>query len=252
VDGVTYASKLVSRLWLFQNYGTGARPTPWTGWTAADQITDIINFAHTTNSVNIQAGEIDPPMMMPAFGVTSQTCAECINLMLQSLPDVSTGIDYTTTPPTLSALVRQNCTPVTLPYAGVSAGGQIHTSSIIRSRDDLQIPQVVINYRSANVTDGVSYNLFTTDAYPPDSDGTARNSVIQDFDLRGATRSSVKGVVTAVATDPTTTDFWEAVKPDLASDDIFDLAVIGGSVTVKDDSGNRHLLGFFHQQRLDF
>ena len=232
-DGVTFTSYLSSRLWLFQNYGTSSRPTPWGYWTAAQQITDIISFAQTTCGINIQPGTIDPPIMMPAFAVTSQTCAQCINTVLQTLADASSAIDYTTTPPTLNIRIRQNCTPVTLPYAD----GVKHSTSVIKCRYDLQVPQVVINYRAANVTGGVAYTSFANDVYPAGSTGTAINAVIQDFDLRGSQRNYVSGVVTSIATDPTTTAFWKAVKPDLANSDISGLTVVG-TPTVLDDSGS--------------
>ncbi len=111
-----------SRVWLFQALGQGIGPggtalAPWRTWTAAEQIIDIINFARRYGGVNLQPGEIDPTILLPVYPCRAITCAGAITTVLQTLPDAVTAIDYTTNPPSLHIVQRQNCKPWTLPWA---------------------------------------------------------------------------------------------------------------------------------------
>ncbi len=102
-----------------------------------------------------------PQPVTPARGIM---CSHAIEACLTSLPDVVTYFDYTTTidgapVPTLHVRHRQNCTPVTLPYGNGNQGaaGQTHLSSDIKSRDDLQVPEVVFDYQENDIIDNLSY-----------------------------------------------------------------------------------------------
>ena len=224
VDGETFTTKYTPRGWLFQNIPIGGGA--WAYWTAAEQLDDIIDFAHTKCSIAIQPGTIDPPLMMPVYPVNSLSCSNCMGIVLQTLPDCTSSFDFTTTPPSLNLRIRQNCTAITLPWGG-TVDGQSHSSSEIKSRDDLQVSEVMINYRT---TTDSGFATFGADVYPPGSDGFSENAVVTEFDLRGGGVKSLLGTVNSVAIDPTTTAFWTAVKPDLANDDITSLGIVNTGI----------------------
>lgn len=230
-----------SRVFLFQNITVGDAAVPWGYWTTAQQITDIINYAQTKCGLAIQAGTIDPLMMQPVTPYRGIMCSQAIEECLTSLPDVITWFDYSTTidgapVPTLHIRHRQNAAPVTLPYANGEQGaeGQTHISSEIKSREDLQVPEVVFDYQETDVADSITYVAFGTDVYPPGADGFAENACNMSVDLRGSSRHIATGTIQSADFDETSADFWKAKKPDLGKADISGLTISNGAVTGPD------------------
>jgi len=243
--GGTYTS---SRVYLFQNIG--AVSAAWNSWTVAQQIADIITWAASIGG-NVQAGTIDPALLPPVYYMKAPTCASAINKCIESLPDVATYFDYTTSPPTLHIRVRQNRTPVTLPYANASppgSGTQVHLSTDIRPRPDLQIPQVKFDYQETSDVSGISYTSFGSDAYPIGSSANTLRGLTLPIDLRGSSRHVAIGQVTAAAWDATTAAFWKDKKNDLAKSNVSSLTVVDTTINassghpngiyVKDTSGS--------------
>lgn len=212
-------NKYFSRLNLFQDISAGP-DVAWVYLTADNQIKQIIDFAQTQCSLPIQYGEVDPVWNMPVMSVKAISCAYALQLVMKPMPDMVTSMDYSTTLdgspcPTLSFIARQNCTPVTLPFAGTDANGRHHKQTDIKPRPDLQVPAVVIQYQITGTFDGNAYDDATVDAYPPSSTGLAENSMVFPVDLRGPSQTLVKATLKAVAIDPTTAEFWQTNKPDL-------------------------------------
>lgn len=238
-----------SRVFLFQNITSGSPTTPWTQWTVGEQLEDIINYASEFGGVNIQLGTVDPLLMFPVTPMRDPKCAEAIIKCLQSVPDAITWMDYTTTLddapcPTLHIRQRQNCTPVTLPYSD----GVKHFSTEIEDRPDLQVPQVFIDYQETDVSDGTSFTDFETDAYPIGTTADGVDDQPISIDLRGSTRNTATGTLSAIVFDPVDDDFWKGKKPDLAKSNVtipgtglvINTAINDGSancITVKDSTG---------------
>lgn len=235
----TYTTQPSPQVFLFTNIGSGG--TAYGLWTAAQQIGDIIDFAGTFYSVPIQAGTIDPVITMPPMAVTSQSMADCINIMLRTLPDQTSGFDYTTSPPKLNIRARQNCTPITLPFANGMTSSPHHVSSRIKKRPDLQVPQVVINYKTTDPTSGL--NIFSPDVYPPGSTGNVLQSLGLQFNLDGGQKTFETCTVNATAFDPTDINFWKAVKPDLAGTNVIVDATHPVVDTTINDSSSGHERG---------
>jgi hypothetical protein len=239
-----------SRLNLFQDISAGPG-VAWTYLDAHDQIVQIVDFAQTNCGLPVQCGTVDPVWNMPVFAVKAISCAYALQLVMKPMPDMVTAMDYSTTPPTVHFRQRQNCTPVTLPFAGTDAQSRHHKQTQIKPRPDLQVPAVVIQYQITGTVDGVEYNDTSVDAFPPGATGLEENALVFPVDLRGPSRTDVKATLVTEAVDPTTTAFWKEHKPDLANTDlitfdatnpIVDTTINGGSghengITILDATG---------------
>jgi hypothetical protein len=247
-------NKYFSRLNLFQDISAGPG-SAWAYLTADAQIKQIVDFAQTQCGLAVQYGEVDPVWNMPVFQVKALSCAECLQLVMKPMPDMVTNIDYSTTldgepAPTINFLNRQNCAPVTLPFAGTDSHGRHHKQSDITLRPDLQVPSVVIQYQITGTYDGSNYDDLGIDAYPSGSTGLQKQALVFPVDLRGPSNNIVKATLHTVAIDPTSTTFWKTVKPDLndpnivfdATTPIVDTTINGGSghpdgITILDGAG---------------
>lgn len=233
--GGTFTS---SRVFLFQAISTPS--TPWTQWTVAQQITDIIDWAASAGA-NVQAGTIDPALLPPVYYMKAPTCAQAINKCIESLADVATHWDYTSNPPTLHVRIRQNRTPVILPYANgfpLGSGTQVHLSTDIRPRPDLQIPVVQFDYQSTGDVSGISYVSFAKDTYPIGGNPNVLRGLTCPVDLRGATRHVAKGAITAASINVLSTGFWTDKKNDLAKSNISGLTIVDVGAGVNAGSGH--------------
>ena len=236
-----------SRLNLFQDISAGPG-VAWTYLDAHDQIVQIIDFAQTNCSLPVQCGTVDPVWNMPVFAVKAISCAYALQLVMKPMPDMVTAMDYSTTPPTIHFRQRQNCTPITLPYGGSDANHRHHKQTQIKPRPDLQVPAVVIQYQITGTVDGAEYNDTSVDAFPATATGLEENALVFPVDLRGPSRTNVKGTLVTEAVDPATVAFWKEHKPDLndanivfyATHPIVDTTINTGSadgIEILDSSG---------------
>ncbi|MDB6016040.1 MAG: hypothetical protein JWR19_529, partial [Pedosphaera sp.] len=245
VGSVANVNKYSSRIFLFQDISAGPA-TNWSYLTTDAQITEIINYAHTLCGAAVQIGTIDPVWNVPMYSVKAITCAEALLICLRTLPDCSTFMDYTTTPPTIHFRQRANKTAITLPYAGSDAHSRYHKSSRIKERPDLQVPQVVIQYQKSAAFDDLTYLDFPTDVWPGGATGNALRAMVIPIDIRGSILNTARGYITSAAFDPTTTAFWKSQKSELDRPEITGLAVVDTAVndvthpdgiTIKDAAG---------------
>lgn len=167
-------------------------------------ITEALNYAISAGAP-FAIGTIDPNILPPINEVKDITCAEAVRSMLKWHPDCTEYFDYSATPPTLHIRQRANLTPVSL------AVGQAPLSAIkgITSRQDLQVPSVVIHYEiTGNVSGQPTFNILV-DAAPAGATGQEFGGVCCTIPLRGETLTTVtQRIVTrairddAVADDP--------------------------------------------------
>jgi hypothetical protein len=131
---------------------------------------------------------------VPWQEVRASTCAEIIRELLRWAPDVVTWFDYTTSPPTLHFARRASLTSRTI--ALVPRTGEVGTTEYndvedltIRSREDLLVPAVVIDYISEHRSNGESWRQVTTDSAGPGS-STDLGAICAAVTLAGAEYSS--------------------------------------------------------------
>ncbi len=236
-----------TRIYLWHDYSTG-------GLLSSDaQLAEIINFAATECGVLIQAGRIDPIQNYPVYPTKALSCADAINLVVRSMPDVTTSIDYTTTPPTLNIRQRAQLGSITLPYnTSDLAGTRRHETLSIKDRPDLQAPSIILQYQTNNTVDGESFTAFSADSYGTDSTGFSLRDIVAPLDMRGSKITYLAGQLTAAACNPASNAFWTTHKPDLndatitpngsgGTDFVVNPAVNDGSdfcITVTDTSGS--------------
>ncbi len=238
LGGVT--NEYFSRINLFQDIHAGPG-TAWKYLSADDQIRQIVDFARAECGIPVQYGDVDPVWNMPVMPCRAVSCAEALQMVMKPMPDMVTKMDYATSPPTIHFKQRQNCTPVTLPYAGSQilgggAGARHHKQTQIKPRPDLQVPAVVIQYQITGTVDGAAYNDTLIDAYPLGATGLEENALVFPVDLRGPSRTNVKGTLVTEAIDPTSVDFWKEHKPDLGDPNITSLAIV--DTTINASSGH--------------
>lgn len=253
----TMTSGFFSRVVLFQNYA--ARTIvggPFAGTYVRGalipnglQIQDILQFAITSGHVNLQIGTIDPVMNLPLYPAKCLSCLSAIQICLKPQPDAVIYIDHTTllsgSPcPTIHVLAPGSRTPLTLPYASSPHGG-----GDIFPRYDLQVSQVVFQYKKEVTTDDVTDVAFGHDAYPAIGayplDGLAVGTLVVAIDLQGSKVTTAKVLVESAAFNPTVIsaggagDWWSRKHPpfkDTAK--MTGVSIVSGSVTVtKDDHG---------------
>lgn len=112
----------------------------------AGVIQAVISYA-AGKGVALQAGTITEASYIPAFSARDLTCAQIILRMIETLPDLVTEIDPTTSPPSLHVRPRAS-----LPTATVTAGPGDLASADIRPRYDLQREGVIIYYELAGLS----------------------------------------------------------------------------------------------------
>lgn len=256
-NGTAFVNFYFSRLNLFQDISAGPS-NPWTYLTTLGQIQEIITYAATICGCNLQAGTIDPTWNVPAYAVKAITCAEALRKCLQPMADVVTWFDYSFTPPKLHIRQRANVASLTLPYAGSDAHGRHHESSELRDRPDLRPTCVSVQYMQNNIEDERAYTQFSTDTYPIGAAPQALGSLVVPIDLRGSVRVNVKGQVTSVPCDPTTTAFWKRHSQEFGAANIDSLALLNPAIndgslyclTIRDRGGNLVSLADYPYEQL--
>jgi hypothetical protein len=248
-NGSSVSTAYYSRINLFQDISAGPGGS-WGYLTTLQQLQEILAFAQSNCSLNVQYGKIDPAWNQPFYPCRAVSCAEAVMLCLRPIPDAVTFMDYTATPPKLH--IRQRVAlataagtpsdpggPVTLPYRD----GVKHKSSRVRPRPDLQCSQVVVQYQSVANVGGVNYVETSLDVFPPGSAGNAYKAIVVPIDLRGGSRTYVSATLTADAAAPSTAAWWVKKKPELAETDdsgnalITGLAVDSSSIKVVQEDG---------------
>lgn len=234
-----------ARVNLFQNYSErtlgGVTYIPGALITNGQQVADLTAFAAACG-VSIGTGTIDVAFNLPVYPVKAIMCSEAINIALRSAPDAVVHMNYSTVPPTLNCRLRGSLTPIAMDY-----GEGDHGSTFVTPRPDLQVPCVVIQYQAVNQVDNSAYTTFVVDAYPVGSTGLEVGALVCPIDLRGGMRTTTSVVVEAKAFAATSLDWWKSKKP--AMKNYFDLALVEGSATVKDEDGvtvtlpNEHIRG---------
>lgn len=253
---VTYTTQYSPRVFLFMDADQGPI-TPWGYWTTAAQIGDILSYVAAGNpTTQIQAGKIDPLMILPVLPMQSPMCADAIIAAIRSDPGICTWFNYAAAgKPTLNMRTRANLMvpngtvenggQITLPVGNgnvIGSDGAIHVSTKIRPRPDLQCPQVVIAYQTTSTVDGQSSNDFFVDAYPPNPipnvgdqyAASALRTYVACVDLRGSSVTHVKASIRSVAFDPQLISFWQNVKPELNNPEITGLAIVNTAINSTD------------------
>lgn len=150
-----------------------------------------------------------PGFFIPFIEGKEKSCAEIVHDMFRWSPDVQVRFDYSTVPPTL--IVKQR---PALPQVFVSMVGSADLS--IHSREDLQLPAVVVHYERQNslTVNGESrtYVSVTTQKAPNNNvTGRERDTLMFTLDLQGLTETiSTVTLVTATWPGPDNLDWWRA------------------------------------------
>jgi hypothetical protein len=228
-DGTTYTGYPCSDVYL------GLSPTN-TPYTAGQQINEALTYAITCG-INLQIGTIDPTTPIVPYNVRDLTIAEVLVQMCRWTPDAVAFFDYTTSPPTLN--IRQlslgNLPNVAVPPDGVSL-----RDIALTPRYDLQLPAVIIRYKSTGVVNGVPYVTITTDVAPGTATGHEVGAAVFTVDLYGIQRTDVRANLNCVACNAQSTTpslrnaWWKLHDPLLGSDKIANLSI--SSAVVVDDT----------------
>lgn len=137
-------------------------------------------------------------------------CAEVIRQMLRWSPDSVTWFDYSTTPPTLHCARRADLGTVGLPITALA-------SLDIDSREDLQVPAVVLKFEQTNLVNGTPYLQVTEQKAPSESaTGLEPNALVATILLEGFVRNEVTATIETEAIDETSLAWWRAHVPKLA------------------------------------
>jgi hypothetical protein len=256
--GVTTTAIPVSRCVLFMDINSYVA-TPWTLKSVQWQINEIITFAASCG-ISIQAGTIDySGFEINYYHVRAISCWDALLKCLEPIPDAKVWVDASTTPPSLHVRTRANLAalaaptttapgPITLPWRGTDSKGRKHSTSELTPRHDLIPPQVVIQYQVNNTLNGRSSPSWTSDVYPPGSNGKTPFAMVVPIDLTGASFNTVEGQLdceplACVGGSHVQKRAWWASKRGGEQDKLIDTRVRFGSytildATVTDDNGN--------------
>ncbi len=215
------------------------------------QITEAANWAITCGA-NLQLGVIDPAVNFVTYNCRDITVGEVILQMLRWSPDAVTWFDYTTTPPTLNVRKLANLATVTV----TPPADKVRELALV-PRSDLQLPAVVIRFKSATNVDGDSWVSIVTQKYPGGATGLELGASVHTIELTGQSLTRTKSSVTlatVAAQSATEADriAWWAEKLELLKD----VKVAAASrhitvATVKDAAGNTVNLADYPRELLD-
>jgi hypothetical protein len=189
--------------------------------TIPEQLNEVLQYAKD-NGAEMQFNVSPlPELFLPFDEVTEIPCSEAIVRELKWCPDVSTWLDFTTTPPSLNARRRADCAVKTIDVKTVKVLGKIK----IVPRYDLLVPSVVIKYERVNELDGVSWLDFGVDAVPANATGRELGALVATINLEGTVASTALATVESTAFDISNKEWWKIKCPELAADSIKDLAI---------------------------
>lgn len=137
--------------------------------------------------------------------ITGQFMENVILSALQFAPDVQSRCDYSTEPPTLRFQKRSALTATSVrlaDYEGDSTLPAVHVQSL-RSRPDLQLPSVKINYETIVTTDGVQTIIPGVEIYPPGATGLEDGAFTDTVVLQGRTTNNIFGEIECQTVNPT-------------------------------------------------
>jgi hypothetical protein len=200
------------------------------------QITEALNWAITCG-VGVQIGTIDPATNIVSYNSRDLSVAEVIIQMLRWTPDVITWFDYTTSPPTLHVRKLANLTNV-----DVTVGTDKIKTIALGPRNDLQLPAVVIHFKSVNDTDGFPWVSITTQKAPGGATGTELGASVSTIELQGSKLTRVSASLVAepiLARSSTEADriaWWKSKVLWLANDTIDGSSLHITSATILDES----------------
>lgn len=176
--------------------------------TVAEALTAVI--AHAVYcGISIQLGTLTGMSHTPAkVELRDVTLLEAIRAILRYAPDAVSSIDHSTTPPTLNLTRRADATGVTCALTDLSAFD-------IASREDIQVPAVVLLYlKSGEKAEKFPIAKFT-DKYPAEATGLEPGALVATFDLRASetNRMTQEHEVVVAAVDASSKSWWQSVEP---------------------------------------
>ena len=239
-----YFFNLLTFQQLYGGAGTGAAPEyrsqvvlgqAATGQrqTIGDQMSEIVNYVsaqilaeYGEQKVQVAVDALD--FYTPFDAISNITCGEAIMKMVRWLGSgmCSVWMDYTTTPPTLRIVPRNQ-----LPAVALSAP----TGVQIKRRDDLTPTAVHLQYKSPITIDGETFNKISHDVAADDgyvdadgnvqgatldalkNEGRKFGSVLQTFDFEGWSSSRASTTITTAALNVLDLDWWRKKCPELKS-----------------------------------
>ncbi len=149
--------------------------------------------------------DLDALTALPvANEITGQLMETVILNALQFAPDVQSRFDYSTTPPTLRFQKRDALAAVSLRLADYddSSMPAVLVQSL-RSRPDLQVPSVKINYETIVTTDGVQTMVPGVEIWPVGATGLEDGAFTDTVILQGRTTTNIFGEIECQTIDPT-------------------------------------------------
>ena len=198
------------------------------------QTVQAIVAAAVAAGVSVQMGDADGLTISPRkVDVKGVSFLECLKAACVYSPDVSTQVDYTTTPPTLHFIRRADATAHSLPVLDSAESFEITPLY------DQRIEGVYLAYEKRGTLDGVDYLSLDFDIYPVETVQTGERVLFQTLALQGASgghlqQTQTQDIVTR-SIDQTELDWWEKLLPHLV--DRNEAAALS-EITVKDSAGD--------------
>ena len=169
--------------------------------TAGRQIRNILDFAIAGQIAEFGAarfaiGAIDAALMtqpIQTYPCKDIKCAEAISMVLRIAPNAAVWFDYSVSPPAINVTVARPA--LGLPYCD----GDIHRSSELTPRYDLQLDAVLLLFKQVN--DGRT-GIFRT-IWPDDGSktGLERGTLVQTIDLAGISLAKDEAQLVVEAAD---------------------------------------------------
>lgn len=201
---------------------------------SVQQTVQAIVAAAVAAGVSVQMGDADNLTISPRrVDAKGMTFLECLKAACVYSPDVSTQVDYTTTPPTLHFIRRADATAHSLPVLDTAESFEITPLY------DQRIEGVYLAYERRGTLDGKDYLSLVYDIYPEGTTQTGERVLFQTLPLQGASgghlqQTQTQAIVTRTI-DETNLDWWEKLLPHLVGRNE---AAALSDITVKDSAGD--------------
>jgi len=230
-----------------------------TRWTSGEQIEDAIEWL-ISRTACVQLGTIEADVVIFSVEGRSISVAEVLRSMLAHSPDAQFITDYTTTPPTVH--VRKN---VSLAAAAITAGTDPITELSLTPKYDLQVPVVVVHFKTSETIDGNVFPHWTKQVYPPNPGGytdleweTQIGALIATLELEGSSTSFARAsiITEAVAANSGTLAdriaWWQEFEKPLSGANIDPASItLATPYEVTDESGDTVSLSAYPYRLLD-
>jgi hypothetical protein len=206
--------------------------------TVANQVSSVIAYA-AARGAPLQAGTIEGPVIPPISEIIDRTCSNVIQDATQYAPDSIGWFDYSTTPPTFHLRARSNLAAITLQTPDTKAAGAPGVGAWrIVPRPDLQVPSVELTFETTSTVDGEPRHGFQRERYPLSATGFEDGCLAATINLQGFSATKVRATLEGETIDTTSLAWWQKVAPKLADPDIFNLALVEGSVNRIGEDGS--------------